>query len=366
MNQKGQKRKDQKGRILAKGESQRKDGRYAYKYIDNTGKPKFLYSWKLNPSDPLPKGKRHCKSLRELEKVLVKDQEDGIDPKGKKMSLCRLYQKQNALRSNVTENTVLGRAYTLKTLNEDSLGSRAIDSIKMSHAKQWAIRMANKGYGFQSISNMKRSLVASFQIAIQDDYARKNPFIWNLADLISDDTKHKEALTEQQITQFLAFVMVTSKHIYLYPLLMLLAYTGLRVSEACGLTLSDIDMENRILNINHQLLKGKKGFYISSPKTESGKREIPITDRLYEVLKAYLKNGYMKTEITVDGYSNFLFSDNGKLPYSSIVNCHVRSIWSKYNKKHKEDPLPKVTPHILRHSFCTMMANKNMYYFNKK
>ena len=42
-----EKRWDNKGRILRIGESQRKDGRYAYKYVDAFGKPQFVYSWKL-------------------------------------------------------------------------------------------------------------------------------------------------------------------------------------------------------------------------------------------------------------------------------------------------------------------------------
>ena len=42
-----EKRRDNKGRILRTGESQRKDGRYAYKYTDSTGKPQFVYAWKL-------------------------------------------------------------------------------------------------------------------------------------------------------------------------------------------------------------------------------------------------------------------------------------------------------------------------------
>ena len=41
------KRRDNKGRILKTGESQRKDGRYLYKYIDSFGEPQFVYSWKL-------------------------------------------------------------------------------------------------------------------------------------------------------------------------------------------------------------------------------------------------------------------------------------------------------------------------------
>ena len=63
----GQTRRDSKRRVLRPGESVRADGKYQYKYhID--GKPHFVYSWKLEPTDKLPKGKKPCLSLRELEK----------------------------------------------------------------------------------------------------------------------------------------------------------------------------------------------------------------------------------------------------------------------------------------------------------
>ena len=44
------KRRDSKNRVLRSGESQRKDGRYAYKYIDTFGNPQFVYAWKLVPT----------------------------------------------------------------------------------------------------------------------------------------------------------------------------------------------------------------------------------------------------------------------------------------------------------------------------
>ena len=44
-----EKRRDSKGRLLKSGESQRSDGRYAYKYTDTFGNPQFVYSWKLVP-----------------------------------------------------------------------------------------------------------------------------------------------------------------------------------------------------------------------------------------------------------------------------------------------------------------------------
>ena len=68
----GQTRRDSKRRVLRPGESIRADGKYQSKYhID--GKPHFVYSWKLEPTDKLPKGKKPCLSLRELEKQVNTD-----------------------------------------------------------------------------------------------------------------------------------------------------------------------------------------------------------------------------------------------------------------------------------------------------
>lgn len=100
-----EKRRDNKGRVLKNGESQRKDGRYLYKYVDAFGETQYAYSWKLVATDSVPKGKRDCISLRELEQEIRRDREDGIDTTGKKMTLCQLYAKQNEQRANVKKGT---------------------------------------------------------------------------------------------------------------------------------------------------------------------------------------------------------------------------------------------------------------------
>ena len=82
-----EKRRDNKGRILRTGESQRKDGRYAYKYIDAFGKQQFVYSWKLVATDKTPAGKRELPALRDKIKEISRDLEDGIDTIGKKMTV---------------------------------------------------------------------------------------------------------------------------------------------------------------------------------------------------------------------------------------------------------------------------------------
>lgn len=82
------KRRDSKNRVLRSGESQRKDGRYAYKYVDAFGKPQFVYSWKLVATDKPPAGKRDVPALRDKVKEISRDLEDGIDTIGKKMTVC--------------------------------------------------------------------------------------------------------------------------------------------------------------------------------------------------------------------------------------------------------------------------------------
>ena len=65
-----EKRRDNKGRVLRNGESQRKDGRFMYKYTDNAGNIKYVYSWKLVKTDTVPKGAKDDLSLREKEKLI--------------------------------------------------------------------------------------------------------------------------------------------------------------------------------------------------------------------------------------------------------------------------------------------------------
>lgn len=352
-------RRDNKGRILRTGESQRPDGRYMYKNSKLGTKP--IYSWKLVPTDKVPKNKRPDLSLREKIAELEKDLNDGIDPAGKKMTVCQLYKKQNSLRKNVKRNTIKGRKQFMNLLKKDLLGSMTIDTVKLSDAKAWAIRMSENGVAYGSIRNYKRSLKASFYLAIQDDYIRKNPFDFKLTDVLDDDTEEKIALTPEQETNLLAFMKADKVYRKYYDEVVILLNTGLRISELCGLTLSDIDMRNRSIDVNHQLLKdGEIGYYIELPKTKNGKREIPMAEQTYQAFKRLLKNRGNVIPFRVENHSNFLFNNQSGLPK---IACNydgmLRGLVKKYNKTHDE-PLPHITPHTFRHTFCTNMANKGM------
>ena len=384
-----EKRRDSKGRILHTGESQRTDGKYLYKYVDAFGNTKYVYAWRLTPTDPTPKGKREKPSLRELEQQIRRDIEDGIDSTGKKMTLCQLYAKQNAQRANVKKSTQKQREQLMRLLKEDKLGARSIDTIKPSaakewalrmkdkgfslcarsidtikpsDAKEWALRMKDKGFSYNTINNHKRSLKASFYIAIQDDCVRKNPFDFKLSEVLENDTKEKVALTEEQEQALLSFIKTDNVYHKYYDDVLILLKTGLRISELCGLTVADIDFKNEVVIIDHQLLKSKEqGYYIETPKTKSGTRQVPLSKETIQAFQRVMKKRPKAEPFVIDGRGNFLFvNQKGKPKVAIDYNALFVRMVKKYNKHHKDNPLPHITPHTLRHTFCTRLASKNM------
>ena len=357
-----EKRRDNKGRLLKSGESQRSDGRYAYKYIDTFGEPQFVYSWKLVPTDKVPAGKRPCLSLREKIKQIQKDLDDGIDTIGKKMTVCQLYEKYIRQRGNVRKGTQKSRQQLMKLLSEDKLGAASIDSVKLSDAKEWAIRMSEKGYAYKTISNWKRSLKAAFYTAIEDDCIRKNPFNFAIADVLEDDTEEKAALTQEQEDRLLAFAGSDPVYRKYCDEIIILLGTGLRVSELCGLT-TDLDFENRCIHVDHQLLRDSElGYYVDEPKTKKGVRQIPMSKKVYQALKRAVRSRGKAAPVNIGGYTNFLFLNQSGLPKTaSCYESMFQGLVRKYNKNHKpEEALPNITPHTMRHTFCTRLAHAGM------
>lgn len=355
-----QKRRDNKGRVLRTGESQRKDGRYAYKYTDAYGKPQFVYSWKLVATDKTPTGKRDVPALRDKIKEICRDLDDGIDTIGKKITVCQLYAKQNGLRKNVKHGTEKSREYLMGLLQDDPIGSKSIDSVKQSDAKEWAIRMSEKDFAFQSISNYKRSLKAAFYTAIEDDCIRKNPFNFALDTVIEDDRERKAALTPKQEESLLAFMEQDAVYRKYRDEVIILLGTGLRISEFCGLTTA-LDFKNRSINVDHQLLRDADiGYYVETPKTKNGIRQIPMSEEVYQALKRVMKSRSNAVPFSVDGYKDFLFlKQDGTPKVAANYESMLKGLVKKYNKQNKE-PLPNITPHILRHTFCTRLANAGM------
>ena len=356
-----EKRRDSRNRVLRTGESQRKDGRYLYKYVDADGKPQSVYSWKLVATDKVPAGKRDCIALRDKEREIQKSLADGISAAGRKMTVCELYDRYTTLKGNVKRSTRESRQFVAGVLHADTLGARDIGSVKPSDAQEWAVRMKEKGYSYRLINNIKRSLKASFAIAVSDGWVRKNPFDFTLNAVISNDTQARQALTEEQEQAFLQFLQSSPVYRRYYDEILILLKTGLRISEFCGLTVDDIDFADGMINIDHQLLwETNKGLYIDTPKSRSSIRKVPMSEQARKAFGRVIAWRGEPAPYTVDGYSGFLFvSECGKPYLADHYQTVLRRAVQRYNKTHAEQ-LPKISPHVLRHTFCTRLASKNM------
>lgn len=140
----------------------------------------------------------------------------------------------------------------------------------------------------------------------------------------------------------------------------------MRVSEFCGLTLNDLNFEEGYIDVNHQLVKliNPPQKIITSPKSESGIRKIPMTPKTREALERMIANRPKPdVEPIIDGYTLFLKLSKYNGIYSSTCSKEIgqiiRTVFKNYNKNYPDNPL-SVTPHILRHTFCTEWVHKNI------
>ena len=355
-----EKRRDSKNRILRTGESQRKDGRYAYKYIDAFGKPQFVYAWKLVPTDRTPAGKREDISLREKVEEILQDKNDGIDTAGKKMTVYELFKKYLKQQRNARASTQNTYHYLLEFLKKDKFGARSIDTVKISDVKTWLLELKENGLAYGTVLFYKRALKPAFKMALHDDCIRKNPFDFSLSSVMKNDTQSRQALTQEQEEKLLAFVQSDVCYQKHYDEIIVLLRTGLRISEFCGLTVNDLDFTNRVINIDHQLIKLKRNYIVQPPKSENGVRQIPMSDEVYQSLKNILKHRRKQKELEIDGYKDFLFINRNGNPNVAVnYEAVFRKLVNKYNSKHEEQ-LPRITPHVMRHTFCTRLANAGM------
>lgn len=355
-------RRDKKHRVLRRGESVRANGKYQFKYhVD--GKPQFVYSWRLEPTDPLPIGKKPCLSLRELEKMVGYDLDNRLDPTGKNMTVRELVNKYVATKRGVKNTTRAGYKTVQNFLEKEPFGGKKISSIKTSDAKLFLIKLQEvDGKSYSSIHTLRGVLRPAFQMAVDDDVLIKNPFDFQLVNVLVNDSVTREAITKEQMNKFLKFIKDDNVYWKYYDVVYILFHTGMRISEFCGLTLSDIDLENNIINIDHQLLRDSSSKkYIQSTKTNAGTRQLPIKDDVAECFRRIIADRpKVEFEKMLDGYTGFLCIDENGEPLVAMHWEHrFNHMVGRYNSIFKVQ-MPNITPHVCRHTYCTNQAKAGM------
>lgn len=343
-----------------------KTKRYEYRYKDGCGKTKVISSYRLESTDQIPKGRKCGLSLREKEAEINKLLSNDIDLDGAKLTLLELvgqYLEYLYNRKNLSHNTRLGYQVTVNTLSQYKLGHMEIGKIKPMHCEHWLTDMKKK-YKGSSIQTHISLINRSFEFAVNYDYLVKNPFKMISAD--RSDSKSMTALSVDEMNRFLEFCKNDPRNKHCYEMIYILFWTGLRVSELCGLTLDNIDMDNHIIKVEKQLQCINHKHVVLPTKTHNGVRYVPMTDGVYECFKTVIANRYLKGDLEPvcydekgDEYSGFIFLATRSR--KTIVRAHVeeylRNSIRRYNEANPDTPIRKFEPHICRHTFATNMQD---------
>lgn len=371
-------RRDSKNRKLNRGEYQRPDGRYAYRYTDQDGKERWVYSWRLTATDISPKGKLSEACLRDLEVEITKSLFEGLRKGSQETTLNDIFEKYMKLKTNIKEKT---RLYYKGIWNRDVrkiLGERKIEDLRYSDIVSFFnYLIEDRGLKLSSIKNTYTLIRPVFELAVKDEYIRKNPTDGVLKAVTKGRTlkpKKRHALTIPQQEAFLKFLRDTPRYRRWFRLFIFLLGTGCRIGEARGLTWDDCDFKRGIIRIDKQLefyrAEGdeKCRNHLSTTKTESGNRTIPMFSSVREVLleEWQIQNRSEATSEVVGGVSGFIFrTKTGRCIDASNVDGSINRIIARYNaveelRAEEEDRepifLPHFSAHSLRHTFCTRMC----------
>ena len=172
------------------------------------------------------------------------------------------------------------------------------------------------------------------------------------------------------MNSILEFVKNDSRFLYYYPLLYVMAWTGIRIGEATGLCWQCVDFKNELIYIHrtleHTKVDGKYQFIWKEPKTAAGYREIPMLKDVKKILldlKGTRKTVSMRTEKEATFEDMVFLTPEAKTPIvNGYVNRVLYGLVATYNEQAKEENrLPHISCHIFRHSFtCWLIENFSM------
>lgn len=350
---------------LRTGESQRPNGTYAYRWTTHDGKRHAVYAPTLE-------------KLREQEDQIIIDKHDGIRSDKKNLTVNDMFELWCQIKRGIKDSTFKNYIYMYELFVKPTFGKNRITMVKKSDVRKFYNSLADgKILKIATIDNVHNVLHQVFQVAVDDDIIRTNPTDNMLKELKMShgfETEKKKALTLEQQKLFLDYMLKSPKDRHWYPIFYIMMNTGMRVGEITALRWRDIDLDEGIINITHNLVyynhRDEKGCYltINTPKTKAGERQIPMTESVKQAFimeRKYQEEAEIKSIGRVDGYDDFIFVNKyGDVQKLSNLNKAIQRMSRDCNDEVLErcgsegNPvlLPHFSCHTLRHTFATRLC----------
>ena len=356
---------DSKGNRLFKGERERSDGRYEYRYTDHRGIKHSIYESRL-----------HQLRLEEA-KIAFREQKNillGL----KELHLNDVYEMWIGTKSAIKDNTKKGYQQIYDTYVRNGLGKRNIEEIRSSDVKMYYTSLkCERCLSVETICRIQNVLFQVFQYAVDSDVIWKNPATLATKGLKRNHPKRvstRSGINESEAKKLTDFIYAAPEFRHWYPVVYVLIHTGMRLCEFVSLRWCDVNMTEKYIDINHNMVyyakPGEQARYHVSDgsKTISGMRKIPFDNSVaeaFELERSILRNKGIQCTQEIEGYTDFVFlNENGKAFGQSSINRALMRIVDAYNSLIGEDdktnPIPHLSCHCLRHTYATILYERGV------
>ncbi|KAB1437886.1 tyrosine-type recombinase/integrase [Candidatus Galacturonibacter soehngenii] len=333
---------DKNGKKLPKGVTQRADGLYMGRF-EYHGEKFAVYD----------------KSLKEVQKKLNDlryEVEHGVYAKKQNLSLNAWFEtwmldyKKNVIK--IGTYTIYENHYNYYIRRK--LGNKKITDVRPEHIQRLYNELVSKDFATGSIKLISAMLNGCFKQAEKNGIITKNPV--PLAAIPKGKAKkERKVFTVEEQELFLKY----SKESYLHDFFILALMTGMRNGELRALQWRDIDFQKKIIYVNHTLVYiPDKGHFLDEPKTKTSKRQIPMIDKSYDLLKKRYDKATESNVIHIND-ERFVFCLHKGEP---ITRDRVTLEINKVLKSIEDDGISfdYVTCHCFRHTFATRCIENKM------
>ena len=203
------KRKDKARVVLRKGESQRKDGKYDFRWTSPDGKRHSIYAATLE-------------ELREKENDIQRDSLEGIKAEARYVTLNDVFTLWAKVKRGLKDNTFQNYLYLYRQFVEPDFGKSKVSALKKSDVKQFYNTLADeRGLQISTIDSVHTVLHQVLDMAVDDCYLRSNPsdnVLRELKKAHQFETNRRKALTVAEQNLLLSYLSKTPKYQHWYPI----------------------------------------------------------------------------------------------------------------------------------------------------
>lgn len=294
----------------------RRDGRYVKKITLPSGRAKYLYSTAPNEREANKDFNRQLLALDSEEKA--------------KSKFCSVSSAWSTEHFPTLEHNSL-KAYKPGLKDVDAyFGEYDIEDIQTHHVNAFRDKLIRKGFAFKTIKGRMLVLNLIMQYAQSEKMILVNPCQGMTLPRNLPKTKRVAPSTDETT------LIVNNTDTPFGVLAYFYLFTGCRRGEALALKPSDVNLKSKTVTIHSTVeWRGSKPYIKDHPKTDAGNRDIPLPDKVIELIKPYMKQEY-------------LFQNERGEIYN---NSQVTRGWTKYQKSTGVT----ATPHQLRHGYATML-----------